>query len=182
MKGGRQMDTQELVKNAKKGDKEALVKLIMLQKDDYYKLAYTYLTNQHDALDAMEDMIIIVYESIYKLKKDEAFYSWSKTILVNCCKKILRQRKKLVLLETIEQPSYLDNFENNEDKILLDKYLAQLNPNHREVIQLRYLLDLEYTEIANILKVPIGTIKSRLFYGMNQLKQILGGDYNGSIR
>lgn len=95
------MDTEVLVKKAKRGDKDALVQLIIAQKQDYYKLAYVYMNNKEDALDAMEDMIVALYESIYKLKKEEAFYSWSKTILVNCCKKLLRTKKNVVYMDLI---------------------------------------------------------------------------------
>lgn len=48
-------------------------------------MAYVYMKNHDDALDITEDMILKVYENIKKLKDEHAFYSWSKTILVNCC-------------------------------------------------------------------------------------------------
>ncbi|MEM5598869.1 sigma factor [Niallia circulans] len=63
-----------------------MLQLVMQQKDDYYRLAYSYMGNSHDAMDAMEEMIIILYEKIAQLEKIESFYSWSKTILVNICK------------------------------------------------------------------------------------------------
>ena len=84
------MKVNHLVKQAQKGNKEALLQLIMADKDAYYRLAYTYMGNEHDAMDAMEDMIVTLYEKIDQLKKGEAFYSWSKTILVNRCKTLLR--------------------------------------------------------------------------------------------
>lgn len=56
------METDILVKKAKNGDRDALVRLIMNQKKDYYKLAYAYLENREDALDGMEDMIVILNE------------------------------------------------------------------------------------------------------------------------
>uniref|UniRef100_UPI00388D76E3 sigma factor n=1 Tax=Radiobacillus sp. PE A8.2 TaxID=3380349 RepID=UPI00388D76E3 len=59
--------------------------------------------NKQDALDALEDMIVTLYEKVYLLKKDDSFYSWSKTILVNGCKTMLRKRKKIVYLETREE-------------------------------------------------------------------------------
>lgn len=89
------MEVIRLVKKAKRGNKEALLQLIMNQKDDYFKLAYTYMGNQHDAMDAMEDMIVRLYENIHQLKKENSFYSWSKTILVNSCKSLLKNGKNL---------------------------------------------------------------------------------------
>ncbi len=170
------MDRSMLVKQAKKGNKDALVQLIMAQKQDYYKLAYVYVKNKEDALDAMEDMIVILYESIYKLKKEEAFYSWSKTILVNCCKKILKDKKKIISLDSIEEKSYEGELNQKENQILLEEHMAKLKESHREVIKLRYFLDLDYQSIAEILGIPLGTVKSRIFTGINKLKKSLGGD------
>nr|WP_318281162.1 RNA polymerase sigma factor [Paenibacillus bovis] len=93
------MAVSRLVKKAKKGNKEALLQLIMKQKDDYYRLAYSYMGNEHDAMDAMEDMIVRLYENIQHLKKNDSFYSWSKTILVNGCKSLLRNRQSVVLVD-----------------------------------------------------------------------------------
>lgn len=165
-----------LVKEAKKGDKEALVGLIMSKKQDYYKLAYIYMKNREDALDAMEDMIVILYENIHKLKKEEAFYSWSKTILVNCCKNSLRKSKKIIFLEIEKENVHDGAFHQKDEEIVIEKYLEQLNKKHQEVIKLRYFLDLDYKTIAKLLKVPIGTVKSRISIGLKKLKERIGGE------
>lgn len=167
------METQLLVKKAKRGDREALVQLIMCSKQDYYKLAYIYMKNHEDALDAMEDMIVILYESIHKLKKESAFSSWSKTILVNCCKNILRKKKKIFPLDAVKEASYDGVFEQKDDEIIIEKYLSLLNVKHQEVLKLRYFLDLDYKSISNIVKVPIGTVKSRISIGLKKLKETL---------
>lgn len=170
------MERAILVKQAKKGNKDALVKLIMAQKHEYYKLAHVYVKNKDDALDAMEDMIVILYENIYKLKKEEVFYSWSKTILVNCCKKILKDKRKIVSIDNIEEKSYEGELKQKEDQILLEEHLGKLKESHREIIKLRYFLDLDYQSIANLLDIPLGTVKSRISIGMEKLKESLGGD------
>lgn len=176
---GEKLETKHLVKRAKKGDKEALLCLVMSKKSDYYKLAYVYMKNKEDALDAIQDMIIILYENINSLKKDDSFYSWSKTILVNSCKKILARKKKVVYLEHVDEyiGQTYESFEDQDDKIVLENYLSKLNPIHQEVIRLRYLLDLDYETIAQILKIPIGTVKSRISAGMKYLKEMVGGEH-----
>lgn len=166
-----------LIKQAKNGDKEALLGLVMAQEVEYYKLAYVYMKNKDDALDAMQDMIVILYENIAKLKKDDSFYTWSKTILVNSCKNKLRKRKRLVSLDEVKEQTEDNVFNNPEDKIVLDKYLSKLSEKHQEVIRLRYFLDLDYESISKILKIPLGTVKSRLNVGMKLLKESLGGEY-----
>lgn len=95
----------EMVRRAKAGDKEILITLIMRQKQDYYRLAYVYMKNHDDALDITEDMILKVYENIKRLKDEHAFYSWSKTILVNCCKNHLRKNSKVLLLNDFPEGS-----------------------------------------------------------------------------
>jgi len=69
------LETSLLIKEAKKGNKDALVKLVVSRQDEYYKLAYVFLKNKDDALDSMQDMIILLYENISKLKNEEAFTS-----------------------------------------------------------------------------------------------------------
>lgn len=170
------MEFKILVKKAKTGDKDALVQLIMNQKDDYYKLAYVYLKNKEDSLDAIQDMIVILYRNIYKLKKDDSFYSWSKTILVNRCKKIIKERKKIMSLDKINELTYEENFKERDDKIMLEKYISELGEKYQDAIRLRYFLDLEYKVISEILKIPLGTVKSRIYNGLDKLQSKIGGD------
>ncbi|GIN90563.1 RNA polymerase sigma factor [Siminovitchia terrae] len=174
------MNASRLVKMAKKGDKEALLQLIMAEKDAYYRLALTYMKNEHDAMDAMEEMILILYEKIEHLKKAEAFYSWSKTILVNLCKSMLIKQKKVILLESMPdgQHSYQFPYISSEQRLDIQQMLGHLNENQRETIQLKYLHDLDYETIAEITDVSIGTAKSRIFEGLKKLRELFGGDSN----
>jgi len=165
-----------LVKEAKKGDQEALLKLVMDQKQEFYKLAFVYMKNQEDAMDVMQEMIVILYDNIGKLKNEEAFYSWSKTILVNCCKNELRKKKKVIFLEDIKEETSKNTYENLDEKIEIEMQVEQLKIKYKEVIKLRYYLDLDYKTIAELLKIPIGTVKSRLSIGLDKLKKRIGGE------
>ncbi len=176
MKEGVKVDVELLVKKAKKGDKDALVQLIMEKKQDYYKLAFIYMKNKDDSLDAMSDMIMILHEKIHQLKKAESFYSWSKTILVNCCRKLIKEKGKVVLLDTVEQQGCEGELSIKEEQIMVEEHLSRLNEKHQEVIKLRYFLDLDYQTISDILKIPLGTVKSRISIGLKNLKESLGGD------
>lgn len=176
------MNVKMLVSKAKLGDKDALLKLVLNQKDSYYKLAYVYLRDKEDSMDAMEDMIVILYEKIKQLKDDEAFYSWSKTILVNCCKKVLKKKKKVIYLDKYEEQSYIEKYESKEQIIDINQYLGYLNPLQQEAIKLRYLLDMDYRTMAKVLKVSEGTVKSRISVGLKKLREKFGGDYNGEYR
>lgn len=175
------MNVSRLVKQAKRGNKEALLQLIISDQDAYYRLAYTYMGNEHDAMDAMEDMIVAVYEKIDQLQKEEAFYSWSKTILVNRCKALLRKQKKLFLFEDGQEPSLAavtdDNpYRDKESEMDMQVLLSHLNAQQREAIILRYVHDFPYKTIADMTGEPLGTIKSRISQSIQKLKIILGGD------
>ncbi|RXJ02432.1 RNA polymerase sigma factor [Anaerobacillus alkaliphilus] len=169
------MDVRQLVKQAKKGNKEALLQLIMNQKDDYYRLAYTYMGNEHDSMDAMEDMIVKVYEKIDQLKNDEAFYSWSKTILVNSCKTLLRKGNKIILMEELEHEETVNPYPNSDQQMEINHLLTKINETQAEAIKLKYLLDMDYQTIAQLTNVSIGTVKSRIFQGLKKLKDLYGG-------
>lgn len=166
-----------LVKRAIKGDKEALLKLIMNEKDNYYRLAISYMRNNDDALDMLQEMIVVLYKEIKSLKNSASFYSWSKTILVNLCKKELVKKAKdsheQINLETTTN----GDLSNSNNKLYLDSLIQNLNENQKEAITLRYYLDYSYDEIANITGVPLGTVKSRISKGINKLKTIVGGDF-----
>lgn len=166
------------VQQIKKGDKDILINLILEKKNEYYKLAYVYLGNQEDAMDALEDMIVILYENIKKLRNPEAFYSWSKTILVNCCKKILKKRNKIILTDTPPEETYVEKYEQQEQKTDIGRYLNLLNPKQQETIKLKYFLDLDYKTIAEILDIPVGTVKSRISTGLKKLQDLCGGNYH----
>lgn len=180
---GERMNVIRLVKKAKKGNKKALLQLIMAEKDTFYKLALTYMGNEHDAMDALEDMIVILYEKIYQLKKDEAFYSWSKTILVNQCKTLLRKRKRVVLVDewkTVDDSNgseviVSDTYKQSEQQMDLEQLFIHVNEHQKEAIQLKYIHDLDYETIAEITNVPIGTVKSRVFQGLKKLRDHYGG-------
>lgn len=175
------MRVSRLVSQAQKGNKEALLQLIMADQDAYYRLAYSYMGNEHDAMDAMEDMIVTIYEKVDQLHNGAAFYSWSKTILVNRCKTLLRKKKRFLPMEE-EQESSLAGFTDDnpyrktESEIDMQLLLSHLTAKQREVIELRYVHDLPYQTIADMTGAPLGTIKSRMSQGIQKLKVLIGGD------
>lgn len=171
------MDSIDLIKKARAGDKEALINLVMNNKNDYYKLAYVYLRDKEDSMDAMEDMIVILYENIKKLKNSDAFYSWSKTILVNCCKKILRRKKKVIFVDEYEENEFTEKYQTKEQKIDIIRALKNLSSHQEEAIRLKYFMDMDYETISSITNVPVGTVKSRISIGLKKLREVFGGEY-----
>ena len=168
-----------LVKRARKGDKDALLQLIMKRQDDYYRIAWSYTKNKDDALDAMEDMIVQLYENIHTLKKLDAFSSWSKKILINCCHALYRKRKEAIYVEQeyLEAvPDMKQSFEQKDAQLDIEQLLASISSAQAEVIRLRFIHDLDLETIAEIEGVSIGTVKSRIFYGLKKLNRIYRGE------
>lgn len=166
------MEQLQLVKLAKKGDKNALLQLIFHKKSDYYFLALSYLKNEEDSMDALEEMIVQVYDSIHQLKKEEAFYSWSKTILVNLCKKRLKEQNKLISLDHDHRME-----EGHEDQQIASIYvqglLNHLNEKQKEAIYLKYFFDLDLKTISQVTNTSLGTVKSRIHTGLKLLNTII---------
>lgn len=169
------VDINLLVNKAKSGDKEALIQLILADKDNYYRLAYSFLRNEHDSMDVVSEMTLIVFEKIKELKDNKKFYSWSKTILVNLCKKEYKRKNKVISIEDVSEIS-LEYVEPIEDKLDLDIYIDKLSLKHQQIIKLRYFLDMEYSTISEVLKIPVGTVKSRLSKGMESLRRLVEGE------
>lgn len=170
------MDEAALVGQARAGDKEALIQLVMDRKNEYYRLAYTYTGNREDSLDALQDMIVILFDNIRKLKDASAFYSWSKTILVNRCHAMLRKSGRIVTLDDRNEEAYHENYQARESRQDIMVCLDRLSIGQQEAIKLKYFMDMDYETIALATSVPVGTVKSRIFNGLARLKELLGGE------
>ncbi len=171
------MDIPALVNQARSGDKEALIRLVMDRKNEYYRLAYTYLESREDALDALQDMIVLLFCNIRKLKDAGAFYTWSKTILVNRCRAMQRKKSRSIALDNErEEVVYHENYPAREARQDIMRCMKHLNPGQQEAIKLKYFMDFDYAAIAKMTDVPVGTVKSRVFNGLSKLKEMLGGE------
>lgn len=168
------MSLKEQVAQAKAGDKSALLELVMARERELYGLSYVYLRNEQDASDALQDMIVILFTRIHTLKKEEAFYSWTKQILVRCCLTKLRSNKRWTSIPEGHEETTVLNADTGMD--LLDA-IHQLPDRQRDVILLYYYDDRSFEEIAEILQCPVGTVKSRLHQALKRLKGRLGDEY-----
>jgi len=168
----------DLVINAKCGDRDAFLKLIDRRLNTLYRIAYTYFKDKDGASDAVQDSILIAFKSIKGLKDDAKFDSWVTAILVNRCKDILRRNKKILFQEYNDDSvsahsSLSDDYSSVENRIDVMNYLAGLDEKHREVITLKYLGSYSINEISQMLGIPEGTVKSRLNTGLRKLKAIM---------
>ena len=162
----------EKIKEAKLGDKEAFEEIIMENIDYFYKIAYTILKNEEDASDAISNTVLKAYTKIKQLQKDEFFKTWITKILKNECYDIIRKNKKIVYIEEYKQENLKYSHEK-EEQVDIKKAIQSLNENLSEIVILYYIQDKSIAEISKILKIPQGTVKSRLYKARSEIaKQI----------
>lgn len=142
----------------------------------YY--ARRMLANHEEALDATQEIWLLVFRKLPKLACPAAFRVWLYKLGHDVCVSRLRRRR-----ESIELPAELaisDSLDAWNELVALEQaervhvVLAQLPPAHREVLTLRFLEDLTVAEIAQVISCPEGTVKSRLFHAKEALRRQLG--------
>ncbi len=161
------LDNKILVKKVKSGDLESLMHWVMEGKDKFYKIAWSYVYNHQDIEDIFQNTIIKVHEKINTLKDIELFETWFISILINECRQCLRNRRKQFLQEDIEIHDY------HMDEYNFFKEINFIDEVFREVIILKYIVGCSQKEISNVLDIPIGTVKSRIYRGLRELKSLL---------
>lgn len=172
------------VRKAQKGDKDILVYLVMQRKEQLYRITFYYMKDEQKVMDVMQDTILKALLNIKSLKKEELFYTWYIKILVNTCKEHIRRERKELPLEMSEQGNSTQQPFWIDDWIDIEKGLRNCKEEFREVIVLRYIEDLPIKDIADILKCSEGTVKSRLYYGLRELKRNIDrkGGYKHEMR
>ena len=143
---------------AKKGNKEAFINLIEENLISMYRVAKGILLSQEDIDDAIQNTILLSYKNINTLKKNEFFKTWLIRILINECNKIYNFNKKYIDFNEIKENYTNDEYENFD----LKKAIQSLSEDLRLPIVLFYFEDMQISEIADLMNIPIGTVKSRL--------------------
>jgi len=167
------MDITGLVKMARAGDEEAFARLIEMKRENLYRTAFAYVGNEADCQDVLQEAFIKTYLSLNKLKRPEFFFAWLTRILINvCCSQLRRRHKNTPLDEGQPAGGYVDpNFMLAEAKADITGMLDSLDEKYRQVLILKYLGEYTLVEISEILKCPLGTVKSRLNYGLRELRE-----------
>ncbi len=161
---------KELAKKAIAGEDKSFYQLIQMQKEQIYKIAYSYVNNSHDALDVVHDTVYKAYMNIEKLKKPAYFKTWLTRITINCAIDYLNQSKKVIPMEQ----SHMENIqtvESDRDQIIdLKRALDKLDEKSKTVVILRYFQDMPLKDISEMLDLPLSTVKSQLYRAMDKLK------------
>ncbi|MBY0223217.1 MULTISPECIES: sigma-70 family RNA polymerase sigma factor [Sporosarcina] len=165
------MNYSKLLKKAQKGNDQAFLTLIDQEKEKLYRIAFTYVKNETDALDIVQETIYKAYTSISSLKEPAYFSTWLTRILINSSLDFIRKNNKVI---PIEQES-LERIESHqtafsEDKLDLLNAIDQLEEKYKTAVLLRFYQDLSVKQIAKILECPEGTVKTNLHRAINKLR------------
>lgn len=151
---------------------DTLTAYLVAEQARFYRLAYSYLKNQEDALDAVQAAVCRALERQEGLRNPEALRPWFTRILVNACLDILRQRGRTVPLDQRQDPGA-------EDPPLPDEGLARqveaLPLEVGTVIRLRFYEELSLKEISAVTGANVNTVKSRLYTGLKKLRISMEG-------
>ncbi|QEY21430.1 MULTISPECIES: RNA polymerase sigma factor [unclassified Psychrobacillus] len=149
---------------------QVFVTFIRANKERFYLLAYSYMKNEQDALDIVQDSIQKALQSLHTLKDEQQLKSWFYKIVVRTAIDFLRKNKRIQVMND-EQLEFLTPHQNDTyENMDLNEALESLPSTLREVIVLRYFEDLKIEDVAYILDVNINTVKSRIYKALKLLK------------
>lgn len=147
-----------------------LTRCITENKENVYRLAYSYVKNKEDALDIVQDSIYKAMTRIDSLKDPDAVKSWFYRIVVNTSLDFLRRNNKVQTMEPEIIETYSPAAEDVYTDMDLKRTLEDLPTKYRSVIVLRYFEDLKINEVAEVLNENTNTIKTRLYQALQLLR------------
>lgn len=161
-------------------DKKHLEKLlsdvVIKNKENYYRLAYSYVKNADDALDIVQESIYKAISSIESLKNPKYIKTWFYRIVVNTSLDFLRKHKRVDVVEQEILEKCISGDEDDYENIDLHRALDELSPNYRTIIVLRYFEDLKIEEVADVLNENVNTVKTRLYRALKMLRVKMDDD------
>lgn len=154
----------------KRNIEKLLTRCITDNKENIYRLAYSYVKNKEDALDIVQESIYKALTSIGLLKDPEAVKSWLFRIVVNTSLDFLRKHKRVQVVDDEDLEFYSAGVEDVYPDMDLERTLEELPLKYRSVIVLRYFEDMKIEEVAEILNENVNTVKTRLYQALKMLR------------
>ncbi len=170
----------ELVERAQQGDREAFGLLAVALGDRLFAVATRILRDDELAADATQQALVSIWRDLRQLRDLARFDAWSYRVLVRACyAERRRERRWSPALHVLPGALVSDAADGTSfviDRDQLERAARRLSIDHRVVVVLRYYLDLPHTEIAEMLGIPVGTVRSRLRYALLGLRAALEAD------
>lgn len=190
MKGGENVNDEELVKRVKSGDIDAFEDIIAKYEKRVFSLIYNVLKNENEIEDVAQEVFVKVYKNIGKFQGNSSLYTWIYRITTNLCFDYIKKRKEVIY---VDEKLQLDDsevefqlpsdeklqdelYEEKELKEKLQKAISKLPDKQQMMIILRDIKGLSYEEISEVLEMKLGTVKSQINRARLKLKEILEDD------
>jgi len=185
----------DLVKRCQAGDTEAFDELVTRYRTRVFGMIYNMVHSEQDAWDLAQESFLKAWKSIGRFRGQSSFYTWIYRIVMNVTIDWLRKKQikgggtefddGIQLREidpaskTVPKTEALPHqaMERDEIRTRIEKAIGQLSPEHRAVILMKEIDDMQYHEIAETLGCSIGTVMSRLFYARKKLQNLLRDVY-----
>ncbi|MET3575180.1 sigma-70 family RNA polymerase sigma factor [Bhargavaea ullalensis] len=165
------MDETELAGRAAKGDPDAFLLLMETHKAALYRTAFAFLKNEHASIEAVQEVTARAYRSVRRLKNPEFAKTWLTRIMINYCQDELKRKGREPSVDRLPDAGRTDR----HDRLEIDEALQSLPDEARRLIHLKYFEEMKIREIAELEQIPEGTVKSRLYHSLRQLREFFAG-------
>ena len=181
-------DDRQLIAECLGGRRDAFGELVNRYQARLYNSAIRLVDHPEDAADVVQESFLNAYQALHSFKGDSEFFTWLYRIAFNTAISLKRKKRAAVSLDAAGSVGGLEPddpseyvkpgaaLERTEDERQLQDAINRLSHEHREVIVLKEIEGLKYEDIAEILAVPIGTIRSRLHRARLELRDLLNPD------
>ncbi len=170
---------RDLVVAARGGDREAYADLVRTRGDRLFGIAQRILRDVDRTEDAVQEALVIAWRDLPGLRDPDRFDAWLHRLLVRSCISEAKRERRLaanVRILPMDIPAATDEFLSVADRDQLDRGFRRLPPEQRALLVLRHFAGLEPAEIAEVLGVPAGTVRSRLHHAHRAMRAALDAD------
>ncbi|MEG0295836.1 MAG: sigma-70 family RNA polymerase sigma factor [Clostridium sp.] len=168
-------EEEHLIKAAIKGDKNCFSKVIKNNKIYLYRTAYSYVKNEDDALEILQECTYRALINISKLKNHRYFRTWITRIIINCAIDFVN--KKNILTEYNDEVAIDDKNLLLDEKMDLYNAIDRLRDSYKTVIILKYFNDMSVQDMSEVMRIPENTVKTYLKRARKSLGSILKEGY-----
>lgn len=176
------MEQDEWASAAGKGDHEALISRIAMDKDKMYGIAYSYLRSEADALDAIQETVCRVWMKRKSLRDPKYFSTWMIRILIRVCLDAKKKQRREIPFMHDHAANQVDYWAvqgevaghtqgRTAERLDMAMLVQSLRPELRMVVTLKYYRDMTVADIAELMEKPEGTIKTWLHKALTQLRR-----------
>ena len=174
---------RDLVEAAQRGDQSAFVDLVRMHGDRLFSIAQRILRDVDRAEDALQDALVIAWRDLPGLRDPDRFDAWMHRLLTNVCiAQARRERRRNTNLRLLpeDQPAAPDDLLSVGDRDQLDRGFRRLTPNERAILVLHHFVGYNLAEVAEMLGIPAGTVRSRLHHAHRAMRAALDAEARGS--